>query len=390
MGILEKIFSKPGKVKHGNIHLLAILLSALYRYHADFAVRVIDNVIESVCFGLEQNDFNYNRRRIAEVKYLGELYNYRMLEHPVIFDTMYKIMTFGHGGPPVPGRPNPFDLPDDFFRIRLIATVLETCGMYFNRGSAGKKLDYFLSFFQVSSHAGLRKILADSGQYYIHTKHPLPMDIEFTIQDIFALTRPQWKLASNFEEASKAFSLAVVQNQKSSGLDKSAEPDEASSGPSSDDEMGDDLPMPDADSDSEEDMIEVSHAGPRARDSTSSNRDFVLQDADPQLSQEDSETEDEAIVVTREEEEVDPEEEADFEREYAKMMAESLESRKFDRKQVVDIAIPVRSKPRDSSALEAGEGGDGPPMPTMAFSLLTKKGNRQQVRRCLGVSRGDG
>jgi regulator of nonsense transcripts 2 len=31
-------------------------------------------------------------------------------------------------------------------------------------------------------------------------------------------------------------------------------------------------------------------------------------------------------VVTRQEEEIDPEDEADFEREYAKMMAESLES----------------------------------------------------------------
>lgn len=49
----------------------------------------------------------------------------------------------------MPGRFNPFDPPDDFFRIRLITTMLETCGMFFNRGAAGKKLDYFLSFFQV-------------------------------------------------------------------------------------------------------------------------------------------------------------------------------------------------------------------------------------------------
>lgn len=95
--IITKVFSKPGKVKYGSIHILAILLSAIYRYHPDFAVTVIDNVIESINFGLEQNDFKFNQRRIAEVKYLGELYNYRMLEHPVIFDTMYKIMTFGHG-----------------------------------------------------------------------------------------------------------------------------------------------------------------------------------------------------------------------------------------------------------------------------------------------------
>jgi regulator of nonsense transcripts 2 len=53
------------------------------------------------------------------------------------------------GGPPIPGRINPFDMPDDFFRIRLVATLLETCGIFFNRGAAGKKLDYFLSFFQV-------------------------------------------------------------------------------------------------------------------------------------------------------------------------------------------------------------------------------------------------
>ena len=84
-------------------------------------------------------------------------------------------------------------------------------------------------------------------------------------------------------------------------------------------------------------------------------------------------------MVTREEEEINPEDEAEFEREYAKMMTESLESRKFDRKQVVDIAIPVRSKTRENTMLEPGESGDGPPTGTMAFSLLTKKGNRQQV-----------
>ena len=57
------------------------------------------------------------------------------------------------GGPPIPGRMNPFDMPDDFFRIRLVATLLETCGIFFNRGAAGKKLDYFLSFFQVDIQA---------------------------------------------------------------------------------------------------------------------------------------------------------------------------------------------------------------------------------------------
>ena len=95
--VLERIFSKPGKVKFSNIHLLAILLGALNRYHQDFAITVIDNVLENVALGLEQNDFKFNQRRIAEVKYLAELYNYKMLDSAVVFDLLYRIITFGHG-----------------------------------------------------------------------------------------------------------------------------------------------------------------------------------------------------------------------------------------------------------------------------------------------------
>ena len=86
-------------------------------------------------------------------------------------------------------------------------------------------------------------------------------------------------------------------------------------------------------------------------------------------------------MVTRQEEAVDPEDEADFEREYAKMMSESLESRKFERKQQFDVPLPMRAKVRDTP----GPGGDASydqpaySNSTMAFALLTKKGNRQQV-----------
>jgi regulator of nonsense transcripts 2 len=95
--VLEKIFSKPGKVKYGNIHLLAILIGALYRYHQEFVIGIVDNVLEAITFGLEQNDFKFNQKRIAEVKYLGELYNYKMVDSPVIFDTLYRVVTYGHG-----------------------------------------------------------------------------------------------------------------------------------------------------------------------------------------------------------------------------------------------------------------------------------------------------
>ena len=210
------------------------------------------------------------------------------------------------------------------------------------------------------------------------------MDIEFIVQDIFALTRPQWKLASNFDEASKAFQLAVAQDQKTSGLDKAAEQEEAPSEASSDDENADDLmPEPEGDDESgseEEEEAEVCAPKVTYKSKLHTNRTPTGQDVEQQQSSRDSESEDEAIVVTRQEEEVDPEDEAEFEREYAKMMAESLESRKFERKPLFDVALPVRPRTarETTSVSEMGE-GEVSPASTMAFSLLTKRGNRQQV-----------
>lgn len=59
------------------------------------------------------------------------------------------MLTFIEGGTPSPGKFCALDPPDDFFRIRLVCTLLETCGMCFDRGSSKKKLDFFLTFFQV-------------------------------------------------------------------------------------------------------------------------------------------------------------------------------------------------------------------------------------------------
>ena len=95
-----------------------------------------------------------------------------------------------------------------------------------------------------------------------------------------------------------------------------------------------------------------------------------------------TDSEEEEIVVTRQEEEYDPEDEAEFEREYAKMMAESLDSRKHERKSTFDVPLPMRRKEANTSNdpwVDEPAGGHVSPAGTMAFSLLTKRGNRQQV-----------
>jgi hypothetical protein len=41
------------------------------------------------------------QRRIAYMRFLGELYSYRLIDSPVIFDTLYLIIGYGHGTPEV-------------------------------------------------------------------------------------------------------------------------------------------------------------------------------------------------------------------------------------------------------------------------------------------------
>ena len=98
-------------------------------------------------------------------------------------------------------------------------------------------------------------------QYYIHTKDTLPMDIDFVIQDTYALTRPQWKLAGNLVEAGQAFATAVAQNYKIQEAEKINESEEADDDGSSGEGPEEDelraLEMNNADSSDEEVEAEV-------------------------------------------------------------------------------------------------------------------------------------
>ena len=82
------------------------------------------------------------------------------------------------------------------------------------------------------------------------------MDIDFIVQDSYALTRKDWKLVTNLEEAGHAFAEAVTQNFKPQGVEKVAEPEDADNESSSDDGGDEDelrVPeMDDAHSSSEE------------------------------------------------------------------------------------------------------------------------------------------
>ena len=81
----------------------------------------------------------------------------------MVFDTLYLLLSFGHE---TVEEAEKLDPPFSYFRIRLVCSLLETCGQFFNKGLAKKRLDRFLVFFQ----------------RYLLAKPPLPLDIEFDVQ----------------------------------------------------------------------------------------------------------------------------------------------------------------------------------------------------------------
>jgi regulator of nonsense transcripts 2 len=68
----------------------------------------LDQTMENIRIGMEvcrqhqeipddqENIFKFNQRRLACVKYLGELYMYRAVSAAVIFDTLWSLISFGH------------------------------------------------------------------------------------------------------------------------------------------------------------------------------------------------------------------------------------------------------------------------------------------------------
>ncbi|KAJ7647234.1 transcription factor [Roridomyces roridus] len=343
--MLHKVFTKPWKIKFGNISLLAMLTYDLQRYHPEFAVAVVDQVLEDVRRGLEQNVYSTNQRRVATMKYLGELYIYRLLSSGIVFDTLWSLVTFGHPeGRPMPNQACPVDMPDDFFRIRLVCVLLDTCGMCFDRGTQRKKLDNFLVFFQ----------------YYVHCKDDLPMDVDFMLTDSLEAVRPKLEMAKTLEEAAVAVDEminSVFQATNSQGDDGTASGDESGD----EDERHQETERED-DEDEEAQQSPVDERAPSPDEPVVLSASNSLQDS------------------------LGPSEEAEaeFAKELAKMVTDtSAESRKVDKKTALALwdAAVLAPGPRKKKADDNDDDDQADNENVMNFTLLTKKGNKQQSRQ---------
>jgi regulator of nonsense transcripts 2 len=319
--VLQKVFCKIWKVKYSNIHLVTAMLAELSRFYPEFGILVVDHTMEIIRYGLETNLFKWNQKRISCIKYLGELYNYRMVDTALLFDTLYLLARFGHmNGLPLKSQPCPIDRPNDFFRLRLICTLLDTCGSCFKKGSGAKKLDQFLVFLQV----------------YLWSKEPMPMDVEFFYTESLEWVRPGYVPFATFEECALEWNRIVSQTVVDE--DEDVEKDDAV--PNIRDEEGQE----------EEEEWEEESEGEVAEDPVMEAK-ATQEDANPEP----------------EEEELDEQ----FEKEVFRMVQESLESRRGEKKAGgFDAPIPTRRQDSSQPGTEKGR---------ISFSLMTKKGTKQQV-----------
>lgn len=321
---------------------MAMLVYDLQRYNPGFTVELIDQVTEDIRLGMEQNLYKRNQRRVATMKYFGELYIYRVVSSTMVFDTLWSLVTFGHPeGRPLPGQMCPLDMPDDFFRIRLVCTLLDSVGMCFDRGLHKRKLDNFVSFFQL----------------YILCKDKLPMDVEFMVTDTIEAIRPKLELFKTYEQAAIAvdemFNAAMVSTVQ-------AEEAEDSDG-------GDDGGSEEGSVDGEDDEDEEEGGEEEQHDSVPGSPDERIIQLHPSH---------EPVGPTEEED-------ADFAKELAKLVSDTTESRKVDKKTAMALwdssVLPAGVRRKKGNERDGDEAAE--PQNVMKFTLLSRKGNKQQVKQ---------
>uniref|UniRef100_A0A3B4UZG5 Regulator of nonsense transcripts 2 n=1 Tax=Seriola dumerili TaxID=41447 RepID=A0A3B4UZG5_SERDU len=326
-------------VKYNSIHCVANLLAGLVAYQEDVGIHVVDGVLEDIRLGMEVNQPKFNQRRISSAKFLGELYNYRMVESAVIFRTLFSFISFGVNQD---GSPSPLDPPEHLFRLRMVCTLLDTCGQYFDRGSSKRKLDCFLIYFQ--RYIWWKKSID------VWTKdHPFPIDIDYMISDTLELLRPKMRLSCSLDEATKQ--VADLEREVLVKLGKS-------------------------DTDGSENEEE------EREEEEEENTDYLTD------SNKENETDEENNEVTIRGgglKHVACAEDEDFIQALDKMMLENLQQRSGEAVKVhqLDVAIPLQLK---SQLKKGGSGqtcigeGDSDISDTMQFVMLTRKGNKQQYK----------
>lgn len=194
-----QILSKPSNISFINIKYLAEILRILcVPYSYSLKTQVIDQVIEDITVGLEQNDLQQARTRLSEVIYFAYIINLKIISEDYLVAILYKIVCFGHpGSNPTRNFGCELDMPNDHFRIRLISSMLLALDIKKLKSETITNLEVFYKFFN----------------HYVFTKvEPLAIDLSSKLDDTWSHLNPYFSSDSNQRPASYEESLKILQN----------------------------------------------------------------------------------------------------------------------------------------------------------------------------------
>ena len=82
-------------------------------------------LVEDIRQGMEGLNHRNNQRRTSTIKFLGEMYNYRLVDSALIFKVLYSLITFGVILDPEAALVS-LDPPEHMVRLRLVCVLLGT------------------------------------------------------------------------------------------------------------------------------------------------------------------------------------------------------------------------------------------------------------------------
>ena len=378
-----RCLSEPWSVNYFNIKYLANCLSAVSQFQPKIGHQVVDSIFEDIRLMIEINSIKYHQRRMAVVRYLGELYNYRTIDSAVIINALYLLISYGvnqnyeafdltlkekarklspASESPVDEKPpnqpagdnagdktndkqadrlqrsksltelleineqlmsygeSDLDLADNLIRVRLISLLMDTCVPYINTSSGKRKLECFILFFQLYFYRKkIIYILNEDSETAV-----FPPDVEFLFVDSVRKVKPKFKFSKNYNDAFKEVSKLVEKLvPKVAKLMPKSGISNLNSITEADEEENDESCSESDEADSNEELDESNDES----------------DAGDEQSEDDGQKEDE------DEEEVfeNTEEDDEFQREFDAIMSESLASRSTEhvRSMNTDIVIPI-------------------------------------------------
>jgi regulator of nonsense transcripts 2 len=362
-----KCFVRCWKVNFTMVQHFARMLYELSTTRDTLAIMVCDAVLEEIRIGMETNILVHTQRRLCTIKYLSELYRFKLVDGKVIFNVLYALLS---------SAPS-MDHPDNYFRCKLVCTLLDGCGAYFLRGGGrGKRqLQDFLVYFQ---------------RYAFFTKpQPLPSDTEITISDTFELLGGTvFQMYDTIEEVDaeiyrieeEAQRLKVAADAKIAARTKPV----ASTAGVATASVGVGVSSEQADEADGDDDGDASDSGSGSEDGDGDDDDESgSEDGDDE---EAAEEDDNVVFLAGDGSDEEIESDADddkFVEEFNKMMAGEIEARRNDASassiQKLDVAIPLHL--RGSKPMQVEEDDGTGAEQRVVFTLL----NRNQTTKELVV-----